>query len=117
MAEQNLVVMRHNLSAAEAGVEEVREALSYTTIHSPIDGVITQINAEVGEVVVTGMMNNPGTKILEIGWGYTGEMTTRTVDNFIVRFRKYFEENPKKPLFFKSVRSVGYLFDDGRATD
>ena len=52
-------------------------------------------------------------KILEIGWGYTGEMTTRTVDNFIVRFRKYFEKNPKKPLFFKSVRSVGYLFDDG----
>jgi two-component system, OmpR family, alkaline phosphatase synthesis response regulator PhoP len=57
------------------------------------------------------------TKILAIGWGYTGEMTTRTVDNFIVRFRKYFEENPKKPLFFKSVRSVGYLFDDGRETD
>ena len=54
------------------------------------------------------------TKILEIGWGYTGEMTTRTVDNFIVRFRKYFEANPKKPVFFKSVRSVGYLFDDGR---
>jgi DNA-binding response OmpR family regulator len=54
-------------------------------------------------------------KILEIGWGYTGEMTTRTVDNFIVRFRKYFEENPKKPVFFKSIRSVGYLFDDGRA--
>jgi DNA-binding response OmpR family regulator len=54
------------------------------------------------------------TKILEIGWGYTGEMTTRTVDNFIVRFRKYFEVNPKQPVFFKSVRSVGYLFDDGR---
>jgi DNA-binding response OmpR family regulator len=53
------------------------------------------------------------TKILEIGWGYTGDMTTRTVDNFIVRFRKYFETDPKKPLFFKSVRSVGYLFDDG----
>jgi len=50
-------------------------------------------------------------KILEIGWGYTGGMTTRTVDNFIVRFRKYFEDNPKKPHHFKSVRSVGYLFD------
>jgi DNA-binding response OmpR family regulator len=50
-------------------------------------------------------------KILEIGWGYTGRMTTRTVDNFIVRFRKYFEEDPKKPKFFKSVRSVGYIFD------
>ncbi len=51
-------------------------------------------------------------KILEIGWGYTGRMTTRTVDNFIVRFRKYFEEDPKRPQFFKSVRSVGYIFDD-----
>lgn len=49
-------------------------------------------------------------KILEIGWGYTGGMTTRTVDNFIVRFRKYFEDNPKNPVHFKSIRSVGYLF-------
>lgn len=50
-------------------------------------------------------------KILEIGWGYTGGMTTRTVDNFIVRFRKYFEDDPKVPAHFKSVRSVGYRFD------
>ncbi|MFC1828729.1 response regulator transcription factor [Thermodesulfobacteriota bacterium] len=53
----------------------------------------------------------PRSKILEIGWGYTREMTTRTVDNFMVRFRKYFEENPKKPVYFKSLRSVGYVFD------
>ena len=50
-------------------------------------------------------------KLLEIGWGYTGKTETRTVDNFIVRFRKYFEENPKKPKFFKSLRSVGYIFN------
>jgi len=50
-------------------------------------------------------------EILEIGWGYTGGMTTRTVDNFMVRFRKYFEDNPKKPVYFKSVRSMGYVFD------
>jgi len=50
-------------------------------------------------------------KLLEIGWGYAGGTTTRTVDNFIVRFRKYFEDNPKKPVFFKSRRSVGYVFD------
>lgn len=48
--------------------------------------------------------------ILQIGWGYTGGMTTRTVDNFIVRFRKYFEVNPKRPVYFKSIRSVGYQF-------
>jgi len=50
-------------------------------------------------------------KILEIGWGYTGYMATRTVDNFIVRFRKYFEKDPKKPVYFRSLRSVGYIFD------
>jgi DNA-binding response OmpR family regulator len=35
------------------------------------------------------------------------------VDNFIVRFRKYFEADPKKPAFFKSIRGVGYVFDPG----
>jgi two-component system, OmpR family, alkaline phosphatase synthesis response regulator PhoP len=50
-------------------------------------------------------------KILEIGWGYSGQMTTRTVDNFIVRFRKYFEEDPRHPRYFKSLRAVGYRFE------
>ena len=50
-------------------------------------------------------------KLLEIGCGYAGDTTSRTVDNFIVRFRKYFEHNPKKPVHFKSLRSVGYVFD------
>ena len=50
-------------------------------------------------------------KLLEIGWGYPRGMKTRTVDNFIVRFRKYFEKNPRKPVFFKSLRAVGYIFD------
>lgn len=50
-------------------------------------------------------------KLLEIGWGYARGTKTRTVDNFIVRFRKYFEKDPKKPVFFKGLRSVGYVFD------
>jgi len=50
-------------------------------------------------------------KLLEIGWGYSKGTSTRTVDNYIVRFRRYFEEQPKKPLFFKSRRSLGYVFD------
>jgi DNA-binding response OmpR family regulator len=53
----------------------------------------------------------PREKLLEIGWGYTRKTSTRTVDNFIVRLRRYFEPNPKKPIYFKSLRSVGYLFD------
>jgi two-component system, OmpR family, alkaline phosphatase synthesis response regulator PhoP len=50
-------------------------------------------------------------KLLEIGWGYTRGTATRTVDNFVVRLRKYFEPDPKKPVYFKSLRSVGYVFD------
>lgn len=49
--------------------------------------------------------------LLEVGWGYSGETTTRTVDNFMVRLRRYFEDIPDKPVYFKSLRSVGYIFD------
>jgi HlyD family secretion protein len=66
-AELNLMVLQHNLEAADAGIAQAKEALNYTTILSPIDGVVTRVNAKVGEMVVTGMMNNPGTKILEVG--------------------------------------------------
>ncbi|MBY0414823.1 MAG: response regulator transcription factor [Bdellovibrionales bacterium] len=57
--------------------------------------------------------NRPMTReeILEEAVGYQPGVSTRTLDNFIVRFRKYFEVDPKDPKFFKSVRSVGYLFD------
>ena len=65
-AELNLVVLQHHLEATGAGVTQAKEALSYTTIISPIDGVITRINAEVGEVVIFGTMNNPGTVIMEV---------------------------------------------------
>lgn len=50
-------------------------------------------------------------EILEKALGYDRGVTTRSLDNFIVRFRKYFEVDPKNPKYFKSVRSVGYLFD------
>ncbi|RLB90118.1 MAG: DNA-binding response regulator [Deltaproteobacteria bacterium] len=49
--------------------------------------------------------------LLTAGWGYSPETATRTLDNFIVRFRKYFEKNPKNPVYFISRRSVGYIFD------
>ena len=49
-------------------------------------------------------------KLLEIGWGYSKGTSTRTVDNYIVRLRRYFEKNPKKPQYFISRRSLGYVF-------
>jgi two-component system alkaline phosphatase synthesis response regulator PhoP len=50
-------------------------------------------------------------RLLDIGWGYSKGTSTRTVDNYIVRFRRYFEEHPKKPKYFKSRRSLGYVFE------
>lgn len=47
---------------------------------------------------------------LEKVWGEPGTLETRTVDNFILRLRKYFEENPKNPKHIQSVRGVGYRF-------
>jgi two-component system alkaline phosphatase synthesis response regulator PhoP len=48
--------------------------------------------------------------ILETVWGYDVYPSTRTIDNFILTFRKYFEKNPKEPQFFHSIRSIGYKF-------
>jgi len=49
-------------------------------------------------------------QILETVWGYDIYPSTRTVDNFILAFRKYFEPDSKKPKYFFSIRGVGYKF-------
>ncbi|MCP3930359.1 MAG: response regulator transcription factor [Bacteroidetes bacterium] len=49
-------------------------------------------------------------QILQYVWGYDVYPSTRTIDNFILSFRKYFEKDPKHPEFFQSVRGVGYKF-------
>lgn len=51
-------------------------------------------------------------ELLEKVWNITSEVETRTVDNFIVRLRKYFEADPSDPEYIKSVRGIGYLFED-----
>lgn len=49
-------------------------------------------------------------QILQTVWGYEVFPSTRTIDNFILMLRKYFEEDAKNPRFFHSVRGVGYRF-------
>ena len=49
-------------------------------------------------------------EILERVWGYRFSTSSRTIDNFIVRLRRYFESDPKDPQFIHSVRGVGYRF-------
>jgi len=52
----------------------------------------------------------PREKILQAVWGYNVYPTTRTIDNFILNFRKYFEEDSRNPKYFHSVRGVGYKY-------
>jgi two-component system alkaline phosphatase synthesis response regulator PhoP len=49
-------------------------------------------------------------EILERVWGYRFSTSSRTIDNFIVRLRRYFEQDPKQPVHIHSVRGVGYRF-------
>jgi len=49
-------------------------------------------------------------EILEVVWGYDVYPSSRTIDNYILAFRKYFETNAKNPEYFHSVRGVGYKF-------
>lgn len=52
----------------------------------------------------------PREEILERVWGYRFSTSSRTIDNFIVRLRRYFEPDPKNPRYIESVRGVGYRF-------
>lgn len=49
-------------------------------------------------------------ELLEAVWGVSPETETRTLDNFIVRLRKYFEPDPATPRHVLTVRGRGYRF-------
>lgn len=49
-------------------------------------------------------------QILQVVWGYDVFPSTRTIDNYILSFRKYFEKDQRDPQHFLSVRGVGYKF-------
>ena len=49
-------------------------------------------------------------EILDKVWGVNHYPTSRTIDNFVLAFRKLFEKDSKNPKFFHSVRGVGYKF-------
>jgi two-component system alkaline phosphatase synthesis response regulator PhoP len=65
------------------------------------DGVIERKNEAVSRE-----------QILETVWNYDVYPSTRTIDNFILTFRKYFEPDQKNPVYFHSIRGVGYKFTD-----
>lgn len=51
-------------------------------------------------------------ELLENVWNMNPDIETRTVDIFISRLRKYLEDDPSNPVYIKSIRSSGYIFED-----
>lgn len=49
-------------------------------------------------------------QLLDAVWGYHTYPTNRTIDNFILKLRKVFEDDPKNPGYIETIRGVGYRF-------
>ncbi len=54
-------------------------------------------------------------ELLEQVWRVHEDTDTRAIDNFMVRLRRYIEDNPAEPVFLETVRGVGYRFQPGVA--
>ncbi len=65
-AESALKVSEHAIEIAMANIQRAEKDLDNTTITAPFDGVITKLNAEVGELVVVGTLNSAGSVIMEV---------------------------------------------------
>ncbi len=65
-ARSNLRQIEHAIESARANITRAEKDLDNTVIVAPFDGVIVKLNAEVGETVVVGTLNNPGSVIMEI---------------------------------------------------
>lgn len=62
----NVQAIKHRIEQAKASLQSSLDNLKKTIYYSPIDGVITSLRIEEGEVVITGTMNNPGTILMTI---------------------------------------------------
>jgi len=91
-----------------------------------LDTELLQLRSPTGTYSLTALetdvlkefMNNPSRVLsrqylLDTVWGMKGDIETRTVDNFIVRLRRYLESDPSKPRYLISVRGRGYRLTPG----
>ncbi len=83
-------------------------------------GTVTLTRREC--MVAKYLMERPGEvvsrdELLDAVWGYNTYPTTRTVDNFILKLRKIFEDDPAEPTYFETIRGVGYRFTGAISAD
>jgi len=79
----------------------VREQVFHLTLMEA--NVLRYLIEHAGEPV-------PRKKLLEDVWGLHEDTDTRAIDNFIVRLRRYIEDDPTRPRHLLTIRGVGYRF-------
>lgn len=96
-----------------------RVNLAELTAETP-RGPVTLTELE-GRMLATFLANEgrvlSRSELLEQVWGLTADTETRTLDNFVVRLRKHFEDDPANPRYFQTVRGRGYRFVRESVTD
>jgi len=125
---EELILRVHNLVKRSLSSEEKKELNTYKIGDKTIyfnsfelrndDGTITPLTKK--ETMLLKLLierRNEAVsreQILETVWNYDVYPSTRTIDNFILTFRKYFEPDQKNPKYFHSIRGVGYKFTDSQ---
>jgi DNA-binding response OmpR family regulator len=112
------LLRRSNWSAEQKGTKEIVDING-----RKIDLANLQLNVAGAAVQLTLMENNllrylienegravSRKEILEDVWGLQEDTDTRAIDNFIVRLRRYLEDEPNNPQILQTVRGVGYRF-------
>jgi len=102
---------------------ETVEQSSYAFGSNTIDFTNQVAQTEQGEITLTDLetrmirafIENESQvlsrkKLLSSVWGVSPKTETRTLDNFVVRLRRYFEKDPSRPQHFHTVRGRGYRF-------
>lgn len=103
---------------ARANLEQASEGLRQTTITSPIKGTVTQINVVLGENVITGTLNTPGTKLMVVADLSKMEVESQVDEADIAKVTMgqraviEVEAIPEKN-YEGTVHEIGYSADDG----
>jgi two-component system alkaline phosphatase synthesis response regulator PhoP len=97
---KQITVAGYQVNLEQLQAQSPRGELKLTALEANLLRVLT---AEPNRVLSRG-------ELLEKVWGYHSQIETRTVDNFILRLRRYFEDDPEEPRHFISVRGRGYMY-------
>src|SRR5437773_6017979 len=89
--------------------------IDFVNLELRAKGTVTRLTVMEAELL-RHLIRNRGRvvsrkSILEQVWGLREDTDTRAIDNFIVRLRRYIEENPVRPRHLLTVRGVGYRFE------